>query len=312
MAEIWAHNSWYSFLRPYVDACTRASYRSLKIKGRLPQDGAVIIAPNHTNALMDALVVLQTRRSETVFGARADIFRQSTAAKVLRFLRILPMTRERDGLHSVVDNYRTFEEVEGTLQAGVPFCIFPEGRHHTERTVLPITKGIARMALRSAASRKSYIVPTGINLSHFFRYRSACELEFGDPIDINGLVAAHPELSEQQLYLTIREELHHRLERLVKPEPIANPKGWRWALLPLWPLAAILSLPVWGTAELVCHKIPDPAFNNTARFGARLLLGPVIFLIWALVFFLTLPWWAAVGLLLLYIPSYSLFYDFLT
>ena len=68
MSRIWERNLLYSLLRFYVDACTRASYRRLTYSGELPDDGAVIIAPNHTSTLMDALVVLCSRHSATVLG----------------------------------------------------------------------------------------------------------------------------------------------------------------------------------------------------------------------------------------------------
>lgn len=307
--QIWEYNWWYSFLRPVVDACTRASYRQLCVKGQIPQDGAVILAPNHTNTLMDALVILQTRRSATIFGARADIFRKPWANAALRFLRILPLTRERDGLHSVTDNYQTFEEVDGTLNAGFPFCLFPEGRHHTDRTILPITKGIARMAVRSASKRQTFIVPTGINYSHFFRYRGACELIFGEPIDVNALMAGQAEPNEQQLFQQIREEIKARLEKLVHPQALENPLGWRSLLMPLWPAAALLSLPLWLPAEVICHKIADKAFANTARYVVLLLLGPVFLLLLSVLFFCLLPWWLALALSVAFLPSYALFYD---
>lgn len=45
----------YDFLRYYVDFALKLSYRHIKYVGkeRIPQDGAVIYAPNHTNALID-------------------------------------------------------------------------------------------------------------------------------------------------------------------------------------------------------------------------------------------------------------------
>lgn len=63
----------YSFLRHYVDFVLKLSYRQIKYVGRerIPQDGAIIFAPNHTNALMDALVVLAMDHRAKVFVARA-------------------------------------------------------------------------------------------------------------------------------------------------------------------------------------------------------------------------------------------------
>ena len=67
----------YATLRHYVDLAMKLSYRTLRYVGRerIPQDGAVIYAPNHTNALMDALIILTMDRKAKVFVARADIFR---------------------------------------------------------------------------------------------------------------------------------------------------------------------------------------------------------------------------------------------
>ena len=95
MHKIWEKDRLYSLLRPYVDACTRHSYNKPRVVGKLPEKGAVIIAPNHTSTLMDALVILRTRKAPTVFGARADIFAKPAIARILRFLRILPLRRLR-------------------------------------------------------------------------------------------------------------------------------------------------------------------------------------------------------------------------
>ena len=63
----------YDILRYYVDCVLKLSYRNVHYVGRerIPQDGAIIYAPNHTNALMDALVILAMDRSAKVFVARS-------------------------------------------------------------------------------------------------------------------------------------------------------------------------------------------------------------------------------------------------
>ena len=295
MAKIWQRNRWYAFLRPYVDYCTKESYGRVKVKGSIPEDGAVLLSPNHTNTLMDALVVLQSRKDRTVFGARADIFRK--AGKALRFLKILPMARQRDGLETIRQSYGTFDEVEDTLDHGVPFCMFPEGTHTPGREVQPLRKGIARIALRSAKSRKTYIVPTGINYAHFYRYRSAVELVYGPALEID------PEMDEKQLL----EQLHEKMASLVFHE--APQWHYRWWLLPFWPVAAILSLPMWLTAEILCRKIKDKAFCNSVRFLVKLLLEPILFLVYAILGFIFLPWWLTLILLVWFLFSYGIFYD---
>ena len=81
---------------------------------------------------------------------------------------------------------------------------------------------------------------------------------------------------------------------------------------PLFVAAALMSAPMWGLSEWLCHKkVKDPAFRNTARFGVK-LIGTILFgIIWAAVLFSLLPWWAAAAGLLYFFMSYSIFYDWL-
>jgi 1-acyl-sn-glycerol-3-phosphate acyltransferase len=311
MPKIWEHNRWYNFARPYVDFCTRESFGFVKAEGELPSSGAVIIAPNHTNTLLDAMLVLQTRKGPTVFGARADIFRKPAAQKALRFLRILPLTRERDGLRSVTDNYKSFDKIDDVLAHGVPFCLFPEGRHTPGRTLQPIQKGIARIAFRSAAERQTWVVPTGINYGDFFHFRRTVNIKYGEPIDVNAFLAQHADLSEAQQYQTFRDQLYERISALVWPSAPSGklPLWQRILLFPFWLLAAILSFPMWLTAEILCSKIKDKAFCNSVRLLVLALLWPVVGILWAVLFFCFLPWWLALMLLLFFIPSYSIFYE---
>lgn len=310
MSNIWEPNGGYRFLRQYVDAFTRASYSQLKVEGSLPEDGsAVLIAPNHSNTLMDALVVLRTRKNGIVYGARADIFRKPVAAKILHFLKILPMARERDGNETIRESMYAFDQIDETLSHGVPYCMFPEGRHRTERVLLPIQKGIARIAFRSARQRPTLVVPAGINYSDFFHYRGRCLLRYGKPVDVNAFLDSHSELSEAELHQLFREQLGAQIQELVNPDPLPAPSAWRWLLLPLWPVAALLSLPLWLTAELLCRKVADKAFCNSVRLLAKVILTPIFLIFWAILLFLLLPWPLATILMMLYLFSYSIFYD---
>ena len=314
MRKIWERDRLYSLLRRYVDHCTRASYSSLTVQGAIPEEQAVLICPNHTNTLMDALVILQSRHAPTVFGARADIFNQPTVAKIMRFLKILPMVRRRDGIRNVLRNYETMDEVQDVLANNTPFCMFPEGRHNPGRELQPLQKGVARMAFQSAAERPTKVVPVGINYSDFFHYRGTCDIVYGEPIDVNAFLADHENDLEGARYQAFLEELASRMSALIAPDvPSQKYPTWlRVLLFPFWLLAAALSFPLWLTGELLCkYKVKDHAFHNTVRFGCRLIGTPIVFILWAVVFLLLLPWWKALILLCLFFPSYSFFYDWL-
>ena len=77
MRKIQDRDRWYAFFRPYVDWMFRRSYRRFEYIGKenIPTDGAVIFAPNHTNALCDAMAILGIDHGQKVFVARADIFK---------------------------------------------------------------------------------------------------------------------------------------------------------------------------------------------------------------------------------------------
>ena len=157
----------YSLLRHYVDFTLKLSYRNIRYVGRekIPQDGAVIYAPNHTNALMDALIILAMDRKPKVFVARADIFRKPLFAKILHFLKIMPIMRLRDGFDEVKKNQQTIEKAVDVLHDKVPFCIFPEGQHQAKYSSLPLSKGIFRIAFQAQELMPDmplYIVPVGM------------------------------------------------------------------------------------------------------------------------------------------------------
>ena len=322
MSKIWEKSIGYNLLRAFADPNTRASYNKAKVKGELPKDGAVIIAPNHTSTLMDAMVVLRTRKEPTVFGARADIFKKPAIAAFLRYIRIVPMARIRDGAQSVLKNIETFAEVDEVLAHGVPFCIFPEGRHRPMHSLLPIGKGVARIAFASAAKRQTYVVPTGIEHGSFFRYRYPCTVTFGDPIDVNAFLKDHEASSEAETFQAFRNEIGRRISSLITyipddenyeaawqaVKPVRKPqKALAVLTAPLFLLAALLCLPMWVTAEVLCRRAKDHAWNNTIRFVVRLFGTPLMLLFWLLV----MPgWWKLlVGVLFLF--SYSFFYDWL-
>ena len=333
MAEFWDKDRAYSFFRPYVDLCTRLSFRRMEVVGRPPEfDGGVIIAPNHTNTLMDALVVLTSFPKGIVFGARADIFRKPLIAKIMHFLKIVPLARSnRDRPEEIARNPQTFIEIDKVLGHGLPFCIYSEGRHRPMHSLLPIRRGVATMAFRSAEQRPTIVVPVGIDYSDWFRYRAQVRVKYGEPIDVNALLPTVEGMNVSARDNVLQEELRKRLtklffylpddehyeERLAEAEA-EKPVRHRvrrvvQAVLsfPLFLVCAVLALPMWTLAEWICRRMKDPAFQNTARFGVRLLATPVLFVIWAVVFFLLFPWWAALIGLALFLISYSVFYDWL-
>jgi 1-acyl-sn-glycerol-3-phosphate acyltransferase len=215
--KIQDNDNLYNFLRYYVDLVLKLSYRNVKYVGRerIPTDGAVIYAPNHTNALMDAMVILAMDRKPKVFVARADIFKNPKLYKILTFLKMMPIMRMRDGYEEVKKNNETIERAVEVLRDKVPFCIFPEGTHQAKYSTLPLSKGIFRIAFQSQSMMPDmplYIVPVGIRYGNFFRFRSTVRVQIGDPINVGKFIAENSDLSQGEQMNKMKEMLDERMK----------------------------------------------------------------------------------------------------
>ena len=210
----------YAILRNYVDLTLRLSYRTIKYVGleNLPKDGAIIFAPNHTNALMDALVVLAMDTRPKVFVARADIFRNPILADILNYLKIMPIMRMRDGIDEVKKNNKTIEKAVDVLHDKVPFCIFPEGTHQTKYSLQTLSKGVFRIAFQAQELMPDmplYIVPVGIRYGNFFRFRSTVRVQMGEPINVRDYLSENAEKSAPEQMNELRQVLSERLRKAI-------------------------------------------------------------------------------------------------
>lgn len=208
----------YNALRYYVDFVLKLSYRNVRYVGteNIPQNGAVIYAPNHTNALMDALVILAMDRKPKVFVARADIFKNKTAAKLFRFLKIMPIMRMRDGIDEVRKNDETISKAVDVLKDRVPLCIFPEGTHQAKYSALPLSKGIFRIAFQAQEMMKDmplWIVPVGLRYGSFFRFRSTVRVQIGDPINVREFIEEHSDYPQQVQINLAKDMLTERMKQ---------------------------------------------------------------------------------------------------
>lgn len=219
--KIQSGNRMYSLLRYYVDFSLLIAYRKIKYYGKekIPKESALIYSPNHTNALMDALVVLAIDKSPKVFVARADIFKNPTIAKILHFLKIMPINRIRDGRSSLAGNEEIFQKSVDVLKDRIPFCILPEGTHNAKHSLLPLGKGIFRIALSTyediAEEMPLYIVPIGIEYGSFFRYRSTVLVQIGDPIDVGQFKKDYPDMDNPELMNVMKDELDAKMKDLI-------------------------------------------------------------------------------------------------
>ncbi len=180
----------YSLLKPYVDRVTKIYFRTTVYNyENVPKDDILIYTPNHQNALMDALAILATNKSEPVFLARADIFKKKTIEKILTFLKILPIYRIRDGKESLGNNEAIFRKTVDVLKNKNGLVILPEGMHAGFRKLKTLKKGISRIAFEAEESNdfklNIKIVPVGLDWSNYINFRSRLFVYYGEPINLS-------------------------------------------------------------------------------------------------------------------------------
>ena len=190
----------YRLLKIYATFVHWIFYRRIEVKfrERIPQDRPVLLAPNHQNALMDAMAPLLTSGHDSVFLARADIFKNKFVAGILRLFKILPVYRIRDGASELGKNEEVFQEaMDVLLRKKCPVAIMPEGNHGNKRRLRPLVKGIFRVAFQAQEKYGEQpgvvIVPVGIDYSNYTNFRGKLFLQFGEPIEVNEYYPAYLE-----------------------------------------------------------------------------------------------------------------------
>lgn len=261
-----------------LGAIFRRCFRSLHFEGldKIPTDGAIIYAPNHCNALIDALAVLSIDNVPKVFVARADIFRKPKQAAALRWLKIMPIRRVRDGLDEVRHNDATIQESVETLRHRVPFCIMAEGTHQPERLILPLKKGIFRIALQAAHALKDempvYIVPVRLEFGDLYHLWDRLEVRMGEPMNITASIAAHEDATDPQLTNILLDTLSKRMWSMLgeplRPKMVAPSLRLLGLVLtaPLAMVCALLTLPIWLAEIVIRHSVEDECFHNSVMY----------------------------------------------
>ena len=195
-------------------------YRKVIVLGRnnINPDDHLIFAPNHQNALMDALAVLFTNSGYNVFLARADIFKKKFIASMLYFLKILPVYRIRDGFSSLKGNDEIFDKTIDVIKNKNGLVILPEGDHVGYRRLRQLKKGICRVAFQAEEASdfnlNIKIMPVGLEFTNYTRFRQVLTVVYGKPIEVSEfkeLYKKSPEIALNEL----RNKLSREMKRLI-------------------------------------------------------------------------------------------------
>lgn len=218
--HLYKHSKLWDFASYFVILMHTLFYKNIIVEGKenVPEEGPLIFAPNHQNALMDPLAVLFTIKRQIVFLARSDIFKNKLVAKFLIFLKILPVFRIRDGKENLTNNDLTFDVASKVLESKQNVGIFPEARHTDKRRLLGLKKGIPRLAFM-AEEKNDFklgirIIPVGIYYSQYNRMRSILHVRYGKPIYISDFKEEYLE-APQKAMLSLKDAMDNAIRPLM-------------------------------------------------------------------------------------------------
>ncbi|TFV97774.1 acyl-phosphate glycerol 3-phosphate acyltransferase [Algoriphagus kandeliae] len=311
-------------LRILVKIALHLFYRKVYVSGKenIPKNVPIILVANHQNALIDPLLIATHTRLNPWFLTRASVFKNSIVAKILHFIRMLPVYRVRDGFSTITQNQKTFEATFDVLKRNGTVVIFAEGSHSHNRNVRPLSKGFTRMAFGlkdKYPDLEPIILPTALEFSAHKNSGSIVRITFGNPIPVDmppaqsgqltkkvertlkSMVVEIPEENYSQnlqklldagVDVTSKEAVDRFLEKGEVEEKIDTPSALPNKVM------KIFHFPLYWIWLAIKPKIEDHVFYSTFKFLIGFFLAPIWYFIlwlsvlesswgsWALTFFI--------------------------
>jgi 1-acyl-sn-glycerol-3-phosphate acyltransferase len=208
-------------------AAVRVYFRRLRVRHaeRFPAHGPVLLVANHPAMWTDVLVLDVALRRKLHFLAQGQLFRSPFRRWLLELHGALPLYAGGAAAQDRSLNEGTMARCRELFARGEVVALFPEGVSESERSVLPLKTGAARLALDAVDRvREAHAVPVvlaaGIHYADRTSYGSEVTVSLGDPLDLSTFRARVHEDGEHAVH-TLTEVLHAALRSLILdlPEP---------------------------------------------------------------------------------------------
>ena len=223
----WKYDMLNRYLRFNHNHAYYKEFRIVNQENIPPQGVPAFMIANHQNGLTDALTLLYIYpdNRQPVFIARGDIFKKDSVAKLLRFLKILPTFRTRDGERKDVrNNNQVFDLAASILNRGKTLAMFPEASHQAGHYLSDFKKGFPRIAL-TAEEQANYqlglkIVPVNIHYKCYFYFRTRLVLTIGEPFQVPADILELHKTEPNLAYLKLNEVAREKLKAITIDEGV--------------------------------------------------------------------------------------------
>ncbi|HMT28902.1 MAG TPA: 1-acyl-sn-glycerol-3-phosphate acyltransferase, partial [Bacteroidia bacterium] len=271
------------------------------------------------NAFLDAILVTCSSPKCPWYMTRADEFKNSSGAKLLSTLQMLPVYRFRDGYSTLKNNDKLFNEYVSKLNQGETLIIFAEGNHGDKYHLRKLQKGFARIAYSVKPGVTVNVVPVGIQYDSHTAFRSRVLISFGKPVplkkiteDTNSLqlqfetmvnvveselkkMIIHIELEEyenklkflkvnRKYYFDLHEQLHADKKIISEYPSLLNSENLKEKTNLFHKINRFYFSINSFAAKTIIHKLilpnfKDPQFIGSIKFASGMILVPLFAII---------------------------------
>src|SRR5882762_3991102 len=211
----------YRTVRALIRLLLWLFYRRIEVVGRerIPETGGVIVAANHHNSLVDAMLIIATVPRAITVLANAPLFRHPLIGPPLRLIGAVAVHRRAEAGDDPRKNEEMFAAAIEALRAGGVILIFPEGRTQPQPILLPLRTGAARLTLGAERAAggvgRVTLLPVGMVFHDPGTFRSASvQIMVGTPVTTADLVAAdrnQPEEAVRAITTRLTESIAARI-----------------------------------------------------------------------------------------------------
>jgi len=323
----------YQLAKAYVKTTLHFYFNTIKVIGRenLVGDGPFLLVANHQNAFMDGLLIVVENSFPVHFLIRADIFKKPWVIALLKFCKLMPVYRIRDGFSSLAKNQEQFDECIKLFLKKESVLIFPEGNHSDTRRLRPLSKGFTRIvfeAERQHPEMKLKVVPVGINYSNHKAFNSRVSIYYGAPIPASEYfkepIPTYANLFKEKVEIEIKNLIAHiddearyeeilaklndtnpdyfnpfetndRIHKISSGEDVARTERKTPILYRIFsilkPLAWLINWPVMTGWQQFIRGIKDKVFTTSLKFGYGIFVIQLYYILIMGVAAIWLGWW---------------------
>ncbi|MDX1956342.1 MAG: 1-acyl-sn-glycerol-3-phosphate acyltransferase [Chitinophagaceae bacterium] len=266
----------------------------------LREKGPLLLAANHPNSFLDAIILDLYFEMPIYSLARGDAFYSPSVTRILTALKILPVYRTSEGVENLSDNYKTFDSCLDLFRKNGVVLMFSEGKCINEWHLRPLKKGTARLAIKAwEEGIPLKVLPVALNYDSFDKLGKTVIIRFGKMIHKEDIPFDQPDGQRNNAFnQLLRAELEKGVFEIDKQDEekraaLFQSKSQVWKKIALavpallgWLTHAPLYLPLRAWAR---KKYLRSDHYDSVMMGLLLLAYPVYLILFTLVVSLLLP-----------------------